>query len=380
MHFIHTADWQIGRDFGQFEPDDAARLAQARLDAVARVAAHAAAERVDAVLVAGDVFDLQNLADRTVRKLFHALEAYRGPWIMIPGNHDAALIESVWTRALRLGCMPDNVYAMLRPGVRVFERQGFTVLAAPLTQRHTYDDATAFFDAVETPPGIARIGLAHGAIAGRLPEAVDAANPIAPDRAARARLDYLALGDWHGALRIDARTWYAGTPETDRFRNNESGQALSVRLRPSAGGEPLFEPVVEPFRTGRYRWRTLDAELRLPSDLDVLDDKLSSLGADDVVQLRVAGSVSLNGIARVERAVALAAARACALRADLSDMMPEPQADELASLGASGYAARAIETLQAMQHDAGADAATVHHALRLAAAFLRDAAPLEGGR
>ena len=37
------------------------------------------------------------------------------------------------------------------------------------------------------------------------------------DRAGHAAQDYLALGDWHGTRRIDARTWYSGTPEHDRF-------------------------------------------------------------------------------------------------------------------------------------------------------------------
>ena len=30
-HFLHTADWQIGRQYGQFETDDAALLAELEL-------------------------------------------------------------------------------------------------------------------------------------------------------------------------------------------------------------------------------------------------------------------------------------------------------------------------------------------------------------
>ena len=42
-HFLHTADWQIGRQYGQFETDDAAMLAEARFEAVARIARDLAA-------------------------------------------------------------------------------------------------------------------------------------------------------------------------------------------------------------------------------------------------------------------------------------------------------------------------------------------------
>ena len=85
-------------------------------------------------------------------------------------------------------------------------------------------------DAAATPAGALRVGLAHGSVAGRLPDDADAANPIAADRATGARLDYLALGDWHGTLEIAPRTWYAGTPEPDRFRANDAGNALLVEL------------------------------------------------------------------------------------------------------------------------------------------------------
>src|SRR5690606_5905625 len=57
--FLHTADWQIGRQYARFAPEDALALAEARLSAVERLADIAHQEAVDAVLVAGDVFDAQ---------------------------------------------------------------------------------------------------------------------------------------------------------------------------------------------------------------------------------------------------------------------------------------------------------------------------------
>ena len=109
ISFLHTADWQIGRVFSQFEPDDAAALFEARFKAVERLAALASERNVDAVLVAGDVFDAQTIADKTVRRLFNALQGFAGPWLLLPGNHDAALSESIWTRAHRMHAIPANV-------------------------------------------------------------------------------------------------------------------------------------------------------------------------------------------------------------------------------------------------------------------------------
>jgi len=367
-HFLHTADWQIGRQYGQFETDDAALLAEARFDVVARIAALATERGVDAVLVAGDVFDTQGVSDRTIRRLFAAMTAYAGPWVMIAGNHDAALADSVWSRAAQLDCIPANVHVPTQIGVVDLPDINVAVLAAPLTQRHTYDDVTQAFDSLDTEPGRVRVGLAHGSVAGRLPDTIDATNPIAPDRAARARLDYLALGDWHGCLAIDTRTWYAGTPEQDRFRNNEPGYVLDVRI-----DTPGATPVVERVAIGKYRWSAWAETISLPSDAHALAEKLSALRAEDVLRLDVQGHVNMETWDALQRAMDQAAAQVRALLPDLSGLRLEPDQADLAELGASGYVGEVAAQLQALQAD-GEQAAIAAEALRLLLRFQRESA------
>ncbi|SIT31661.1 DNA repair exonuclease [Achromobacter sp. MFA1 R4] len=365
-HFLHTADWQIGRQYGQFETDDAAMLAEARFDVVARIAALAAERRVDAVLVAGDVFDTQGVSDRTIRRLFAAMAGYAGPWVMIAGNHDAALADSVWSRAMQLGCIPANVHVPLATGVVDLPDANLAVLAAPLTQRHTYDDVTQAFDALASASGRLRVGLAHGSVAGRLPDTVDATNPIAPDRAARARLDYLALGDWHGCLSIDERTWYAGTPEQDRFRGNEPGYVLDVRIA-QAGAVP----VVERIATGKYRWSAWTETLSLPTDAQALAERMAALRAEDVLRLDVQGHVNLETWDALQKAVDQAAAQVRALLPDLSGLRLEPDEADLAELRASGYVGEVAAQLQALQADEE-QSAVAGEALRLLLRFQRE--------
>lgn len=367
-HFLHTADWQIGRQYGQFETDDAAILAEARFDVVARIAALAAERRVDAVLVAGDVFDTQGVSDRSIRRLFAAMAAYAGPWVMIAGNHDAALADSVWSRAAQLDCIPANVHVPTRIGVVDLPAINLAVLAAPLTQRHTYDDVTQSFDTLDTEAGRVRVGLAHGSVAGRLPDTIDATNPIAPDRAARARLDYLALGDWHGCLSIDAHTWYAGTPEQDRFRGNEPGYVLDVHI-----DAPGATPVVERIAIGKYRWSAWMETISLPTDAQALAERLAALRADDVLRLDVQGHVNMETWDALQRAVDQAAAQVRALLPDLSGLRLEPDQADLAELGASGYVGDVAAQLQSMQGD-GEQAAVAGEALRLLLRFQRESA------
>lgn len=339
--FLHTADWQIGRLFATFDPEHAPLLAEARIAAVERLAALATAQGVDAVLVAGDVFDAQTVSDRTVRRLFNALSAFTGPWLLIPGNHDAALAESVWTRAQRLGAVPANAHLCLTPEVRLFPELGFAVLPAPLTQRHTYGDLTDWFDSAETPAGLLRIGLAHGSVQGILAEDIDSANPIAMDRPERAQLDYLALGDWHGTKIVGPKLAYSGTPEPDRFKANDSGQALLVDIS-AAGAVPQITPV----STAQFRWRSIAAELQVESDADLLMGQLHALQSNEVIDLTIMGRIGLAMQSQLLDAIGQAEASARHLQVDLSGLQLVPSDDDIAGLQADGYLAEVINELR----------------------------------
>ncbi len=371
--FLHTADWQIGRQYSQFPPDDAVPLAQARLDAVHTIARLATEHAVDAVLVAGDVFDLQTVSERTIRQLFLALGGFAGPWVMIPGNHDAALSESVWTRAARLGVLPANLHLALTGQVIDFPAQGFAALTAPLTQRHTYNDLTAWFDDAPTAEGRVRVGLAHGSVQGLLAEEIDSANPIAPDRATRARLDYLALGDWHGCKQIDVRTWYSGTPEADRFRGNDPGHALLVQID-AAGATP----VVQRLATGQHDWQSWEATVAVDSDVDALIARLAGLGARDVVDIVVNGQADLGATERLQAALRKAEALARSIRADLGALRLVPTEEDIAGLQADGYVGDVIAELRERQQGDGDAAATAAHALALLTGMLSERRQTDG--
>jgi DNA repair exonuclease SbcCD nuclease subunit len=351
ISLLHTADWQTGRVFSQFEPDDAAALFEARFKVVERLAAIAAERNVDAVLVAGDVFDLQTVSDKTIRRMFNAMQGFSGPWLLIPGNHDSALSESVWSRAERLGAVPPNVVCCLEPKPHTVPGK-FVVLPAPLTQRHTYGDLTDWFATAPGDGGLPRIGLAHGCVQGILSEDIDSANPIAAGRAGEAGLAYLALGDWHGTRQIDERTWYAGTPETDRFRANDSGQALLVTIADDGA-----VPEVEAIRTGQFTWQQLEPRLAVASDIDELVEKLEQVGGHDVLQLRAVGSCDLGGHNKLAAALDAARARARALVWDGEALRLEPTEEDIQALRADGFVGEALQELRAQQGDAEAELA-----------------------
>jgi DNA repair exonuclease SbcCD nuclease subunit len=370
ISILHTADWQIGRVFSQFEPDDAAALFEARFAVVERLAGIATDRGVDAILVAGDVFDAQTVADKTIRRLFNAMQGFTGTWVLMPGNHDAALAESVWSRAQRLGVIPGNVIVCLEPKPVVVAGK-FTLLPAPLTQRHTYVDLTEWFAAHVPTDDLPRIGLAHGSVQGILPEDVDSANPIAAGRAQGAGLTYLALGDWHGTKQVDGRTWYAGTPESDRFKANDSGQVLLVSIEATA-----LEPAVTTVPTGKFGWRQIEKRMAVDSDVDEVVRILDAVGGGDVLHVRVSGTCNLAGHRKLSTSLGAARAKARAVLWDAAALRLEPTEEDIQALHADGFVGEALQELREQQ--AGTEPELARDAILALARILDDQVPGRG--
>src|SRR3546814_715916 len=196
MRFLHTAAWQLGKPFGRFEPEVRAALGEARFDAIDRIGEVAAANQVEHVIVAGDVFDTEGPEDRVIVQAVSRMQRYPCRWWLLPGNHDYARNGGLWDRVRHKAS--DNIILLTEPVAQEMEA-GLWLLPAPLLHRHHLDDPTELFDSMETPGAKLRIGLAHGSIRDFTARG-ETKNQIAPDRAKRSSLDYLALGDWHGKI------------------------------------------------------------------------------------------------------------------------------------------------------------------------------------
>ncbi len=114
FRFLHTADWQIGKPFGFVPGDAGSELRAQRIRTVRRLAELAQERQLDAVLVAGDAFDANDVTDKTLVMTLEALKPFVGTWVFLPGNHDAALAHSVWTRLREMG-LPQNIVIADRP-------------------------------------------------------------------------------------------------------------------------------------------------------------------------------------------------------------------------------------------------------------------------
>ncbi|BDA83768.1 metallophosphatase [Aureimonas sp. SA4125] len=361
IRFLHTADWQIGKPFGGFDAEKRGELKGKRFETVGRLARLASERQCDAVLVAGDAFDDNTVSDREIRRTLEAMAAFAGPWVMLPGNHDAALSVSVWSRLRRLG-LPGNVIVADAPEPILLAGGRMVVLPAPLVRRHEGADLTAWFDRAETPGAAIRVGLAHGSVANRLPEKAESGNPIADDRADRARLDYLALGDWHGFLEIAPRTFYSGTPEPDRYPANRPGHVAIVEI-----DAPGARPRVEAVAVAGFAWAS--RAVSLLGDAAELDDVLGAIErpGQTLVNVSLSGSLPLRGRVDLDDRLAFWGARFFDLRVNDAGLVDAPDEEDLDRIDVAGFVRTAIDRLRRKAADpADPERAAAALALRIA--------------
>ena len=150
-------------------------------------------------------------------------------WVLMPGNYDHTNATALWRQVTQDA--PSNVTVLLSLTPFLLA-DGAVLLPEPPSERHPGRDLKEWFDSADTVDAV-RIGIAHGSVTD-FQRSEDGGSSIIPiDRARRAGLAYLGLGDWHGQVQISPETWYSGAPEADSFKHTKSPSALLVEVEGS---------------------------------------------------------------------------------------------------------------------------------------------------
>ncbi|SDR18114.1 exonuclease SbcCD subunit D [Actinopolyspora saharensis] len=257
MRLLHTSDWHIGRTFhGHDLLDDQWRV-------LSELAELVRAERVDVVLVSGDLYDRSVPSGEAVRLCVDVLERIRDAGarlVVTPGNHDSpqrvgAFAEfaaagglHLHTRTSRLHeptVLEDEHGPVAFYGIPYLEpdpaRQVLRSTSAPgaAEQDIGRDHPSVLGEAMNRVraelagrPAARSVVLAHAFVTGG--EASDSERNIAVggvDRVPAAvfdGVDYAALGHLHGPQRVSELVRYSGSPLAYSF--SEAGQRKSVWL------------------------------------------------------------------------------------------------------------------------------------------------------
>jgi len=273
MRILHTSDWHLGRSFHR---EGMLTHQAAYVDHLLEVVE---AERVDLVVVSGDVYDRAlpqvdavALADETLARLAHS----RAQVVLTSGNHDSAqrlgfssrLIDAagvfIRTDAASVGrpvLVPSEegevaVYGLpyLDPDV-LREPWG---LAARSHEAALVEAMTRVRADLRRRPGTRSVVLAHAFVAGA--QASDSERDITVGGVSRVPVsvfggvDYAALGHLHGAHTLTDRVRYSGSPLAYSF--SEAAQVKGSWLVDLSGSGEVSATWVEapvPRRLARLR-------------------------------------------------------------------------------------------------------------------------------
>ncbi|MDA8219745.1 MAG: DNA repair exonuclease [Dehalococcoidales bacterium] len=311
INLLHTADVHLDAPFRWL--GDKGREQRRQLKETFRAVVDLAlAERVDALLIAGDLFDSNSPAQDTVELVRSQLARLAVPVFILPGTHDCLDDGSVYRRT-----------ALAAEGARVHlfdgERTAFTLSALGLT---VHGRANLTKTSPTSPlAGLARnpatpynVCLAHGSLA--MPGTEDDF-PLTAAEVAAAGMDYLALGHWHSYRDCStgrAKACYSGPPEL--LGEDELGCPILIEL----GEGPA---VVTPRPVGRRRYEKASLPLDGVASAEEVRAEIRRRADPELVL-----AVALGGLRRLDVIV------------DADELMEE--------LGADFFALRVVDDSRAM--------------------------------
>lgn len=368
VRFLHTADWQLGMTRHFLGAEAQPRFAAARTEVIRTLGALAVAERCSFVVVAGDVFETNQVDRQVVVRALDAMAATpEVTFHLLPGNHDPLDAASVYRSPTFLQHQPPNVAVLAEPGPHVVA-PGLELVAAPWPTKRPLVDLVSAALASVPADGTIRVVVGHGAVDHLSP---DDANPalvqVAEVEAALAegRAHYVALGDRHSTTSVGrtGRIWYAGAPEPTDFREEDPGNVLIVTISEDGAVE------VSPRRVGTWRFLRHEAALTGEADLDALDAFLDAQPdkARTIVRLALVGQLCLGEKARLDGILAhhgdlFASLEGWERRIDLVVLPDDADFD---GLDLHGFAREAVADLRARAGGEGPEAREAQDALAL---------------
>ncbi len=277
MRFLHIADVHLDSPFAGRSEAMRARLRRASLTALSRCVATAIAESVDAVLIAGDLFDGTYLSFETERFLLGQLNLLSDEGIQVvyaTGNHDPG-------QGSRAGDLewPDSVTVVATAAAqtvpitgRAGETVGHVTAAGHATARETADLSRLLRPARDSD--LPQVALLHTQVAWSGADRVH--GPYAPsslDSLRAAGFHYWALGHVHTRQELsgDPPIHYCGSLQGRNPGETGARGGLLVDL-----GDPAA-PVVEFREFSPIRWEKLTVATL--GDARTLDDVVGEVTA-----------------------------------------------------------------------------------------------------
>jgi len=364
--FIHTSDWQIGMTRAFLSDEASSRFSQARIDAIATIGSLATKCDAEFIIVAGDVFESNQLSRQTLLRAINAIESLPVPVFLLPGNHDPLDGSSIFNTPEFLNVSSHVIVLRDMVPFAVPGHPEIEVVGAPWFTKHPDRDLiTQMADGLDVPDNTIRIAVGHGQTDTLSP---DASRPetihlaSAEQAIADGKFQYLGLGDRHSVTEVGStgRIHYSGAPLVTAFDEVDPNKALLVTLE---AGRPCQ---VEPLTVGDWTFIANAFAVNGMDDLKAFEQWLAELPNKERTAIKTGfkGTINLATAARLDELMALGTDLFASLkrRERTTDLAIEPDKLDQDSMSLSGYAR---ETWVSLNESAAQDDPVAQDALRL---------------
>ena len=252
LKILHTADIHLGARFpGLGKTGD--RLRVIAKETFSRIVDLALEKQVNLVLIAGDLFDSNQVSKTTVEFALKELSRLGEiPVCILPGTHDCYDATSIY-RNLDQANIPKNIRLFidsLKP-YKMFEGLDLTVYGKPNTSASSRERPLANLVKME---GLTKyyVAMAHGSVL--IPsKSSETEFPIRPKDIESSDFNYVALGHWHSFYEVSqgkTKAFYCGSPEQIKFGCKDAGNIILIEL--------AEDIKVEKIRVGSTFWKELE--------------------------------------------------------------------------------------------------------------------------
>jgi DNA repair protein SbcD/Mre11 len=290
LRILHTADVHLGVKFSGLGKKGPSQREQLRAT-FRNVIATAINERVNVVLIAGDLFDSNQQPQINVDLVieqFNLLEANNIPICLIPGNHDFYDSSSIYRKVDFEGKCPNlKIFVDENVSCKEYPSLDLTVYGKPNLSNRSY--MSPLQGLKRSTSSKFHVAMAHGSF--YIPEKVAEDDHVFRLEEIRSSgMDYLALGHWHRPYTCSEKplACYPGPPEWIPDQR-ESGAVLLVDLADSG------RVTVQPKRIGLRDYDEMEMDAGELQDVGALKTFIAQGANQNLVR-----RVTIRGLRRAE--------------------------------------------------------------------------------
>ncbi len=294
LKILHTGDVHLGMKYNNYPDYIREKLIEARFEVLKNITEIANKNRCNLLVIAGDLFDKQNIVEADIIKTIDLLSTFSGDCILVlPGNHDFSnSAVELWKKFEKH--LSGNI--VLLKEFKEYSLNSFdlevSVFPAPCDSKHSSTNNLDWLQSIDKKGNNKfNIGVAHGALSGLSPDMTDSYFKMSREELNEAGLDLWLLGHTHlpfpEQTSIENRKIFnCGTPEPDGLDCSHQGSVWFIEI------DEKKNIKARQIKTGIFNFLDLTYQINSRDDLEKLKEEiLEGNPLQKVVRLNLQGRI-----------------------------------------------------------------------------------------